>query len=252
MLRIAVGVEAGVAVGVAQRLDHRAEAGLRGAARTWRPSPRRRRRRRPRPRRAPSRPTMPDGVVGVEVDRQAGLLAQRRRPASRAAAGFSSPAMSLMPRMWAPARFQLLGEADIVFEVVLGAVGIEDVAGVADGAFAELARLAHRVHRDAHVLDPVEAVEDAEEVDAGLRRLADEEAAPRCRDSWCSRRRWSRAAASAAGCSAPRSRSRRSRSHGILGEEAHGDVEGGAAPAFEREELRQRRAHRPRRRATMS
>ena len=80
--------------------------------------------------------------------------------------------MSLMPMMWAPACLQLPGEPDIVLQAVLGAVGIEDVAGVADRPFAELAGLAHRVHRDAHVLDPVQAVEHAEEVDAALGRLA--------------------------------------------------------------------------------
>jgi hypothetical protein len=34
--------------------------------------------------------------------------------------------------------------------------------------FGHLARLDHRVDRDAHVLDPVEAVEDAEHVDPAL------------------------------------------------------------------------------------
>ena len=66
---------------------------------------------------------------------------------------------------------QLVGQADVVLQVVLGAVGIEDVAGVADRAFAELVRLEHRVHRDAHVLDPVQAIEHAEDVDAGVGRL---------------------------------------------------------------------------------
>ena len=111
-------------------------------------------------------------------------------------------------------RLQLAREADIVFEAVLGAVGIEDVAGVADGALAELARLAHRVHRDAHVLDPVEAVEDAEEVDAARRPPGGRRSGRHCRDSWCSRRRWSRGAASAGGCSGACSRMSARRSHG--------------------------------------
>ena len=143
-----------------------------------------------------------------------------------------------MPMMWAPARFELLGQPDIVFEAVLGAVGIEDVAGVAEGALAELARLAHRVHRDAHVLDPVEAVEDAEEVDAALGRLAHEEAdgvvgvvgvadgvgaAEKHLEEDVGR------LLADVGEALPR----------VLGQEAHGDVEGRPAPAFEREEAGQ-------------
>ena len=93
---------------------------------------------------------------------------------TRAAAGLSRPAMSLMPRMWHAGLLQLLGEADIVVQRVLGAVGIEDVAGVADRALAELAVVAHGVDRDAHVLDPVQAVEDAEQVHAGVGGLLDE------------------------------------------------------------------------------
>ena len=49
---------------------------------------------------------------------------------------------------------------------------------------------------DLHVVDVVERVEDPEHVDAGRGRLLDEARAPRCRGSWCSRRRWRRAAAS--------------------------------------------------------
>ncbi len=68
----------------------------------------------------------------------------------------------------AAGRLQLLGEDDIIFQRVFGAVRIEDVAGVADRALGELAGFADRVDRDAHVLDPVQAVEDAEQVHAAL------------------------------------------------------------------------------------
>jgi hypothetical protein len=40
---------------------------------------------------------------------------------------------------------QLLGETDIVAQRVLGAVGVENVAGVADRALGQLAGLAHGV-----------------------------------------------------------------------------------------------------------
>ena len=96
----------------------------------------------------------------------------------------------------------------------------------------------HRVHGHAHVVHPVERVEDAEDVDAVLGRLLRRSSAPRCRRSWCSPPRWRRAAASGTGCWA------RPRAGGeplprVFLEEAHGDVEGGAAPAFQREQLRQ-------------
>ena len=80
--------------------------------------------------------------------------------------------MSLMPRIWQPARLQLLGEVDVVVERIFRAVGVEDVAGVADRAFGELAGFDHRVDGDAHVLDPVQAVEDAEQIDAACGGLA--------------------------------------------------------------------------------
>ena len=60
--------------------------------------------------------------------------------------------------------FQLLAHGDVVFEVILGAVRIEDIAGVADRAFADLAGFNHRIHGHTHVLYPVEAVEHAEHV----------------------------------------------------------------------------------------
>ena len=157
---------------------------------------------------------------------------------TRAAAGCSRPAMSLTPRMWQPARLELLGQADIVGQRVLGPVGVEDVAGVADGTLGELARLAHGVDRDPHVLDPVQAVEDAEQVHAGVGRLLDEVADDVVGVV---------GVADAVGAAQqhlqeqvgdPLAQQRQPLPR-ILVEEPHGDVEGGAAPALEREELRQ-------------
>ena len=73
----------------------------------------------------------------------------------------------------------------------------QQVAGIADRPLADLAAVDHRIHGDAHVLDPVQTVEDAEHVDAGRGGLFDKGLHRRCRDSWCSRRRCWRAAASA-------------------------------------------------------
>ena len=176
--------------------------------------------------------------MGVEVDRQNRLVAQRREKLLRRRR-LQQPGHVLDADDVGAGLFQFAGEADIIFEIVFGAVGIEDVAGVADGGFAELARLDHRIHRDAHVLDPIEAVEDAEEIHAGVGGLADEVfddivgvigvadgvgAAQQHLEKDVGR------AFADVGEAFPR----------ILGEKAHGDVEGGAAPAFERKQARQR------------
>ena len=62
--------------------------------------------------------------------------------------------------------FQLFGHVDVVVEAVFGAVGVEDVAGVADGGFADGVGFKDGVEGDFHVFDGVEGVEDAEDVDA--------------------------------------------------------------------------------------
>jgi hypothetical protein len=74
--------------------------------------------------------------------------------------------------------FELLGEADVVLEVVFGAGGVQDVAGVADGGLAEGPGFEDGFHRDPHVRHPVERIENAEDVHAGggglLAELADD------------------------------------------------------------------------------
>ncbi len=76
--------------------------------------------------------------------------------------------MSFSAMICAPAFSSSTARSGIVLQVVLRARRIEDVAGVADRRFAELVLFGHGIHRDAHVLDPVQAVEDAEEIDAAL------------------------------------------------------------------------------------
>ncbi len=53
-------------------------------------------------------------------------------------------------------------------------VGIENVAGVADGRFAEHAAVEHGVHGHLHVRQPIERIEDAEQIHARGGRLAHE------------------------------------------------------------------------------
>ena len=152
--------------------------------------------------------------------------------------GLEQPGHVLDAQDVAAGGLQLLGEADIVAERILGAVGVEDVAGVADRTLGELAGLAHGVDRDPHVLDPVQAVEDAEQVHAGIGRLLDEVA-----DDIVGVVGVADAVGAAqqhlqqqVGHALAQERQPLPR---VLGEEAHGDVEGGAAPALQRQELRQ-------------
>ena len=84
-----------------------------------------------------------------------------------AASGLQQPRHVLDAEDVRAGGLQLAGQLDVVFEVYLARSGRE-IAGVADRRFAELAGLEHRIDRDAHVLDPVQAVEHAEQVDAGV------------------------------------------------------------------------------------
>ena len=135
------------------------------------------------------------GVVGVEVHRQPDLLLERLHQLARGAR-LAHAGHVLDGEDVGAGLLQLLGEVDVVLEVVLGPRGVEDVAGVADRRLAQRAGFDHGVHRHAHVVHPVERVEDAEDVDALLGCLLRRSSARRCRSSWCSRRRWRRAAAS--------------------------------------------------------
>ena len=107
----------------------------------------------------------------MQVQRQADLFAQGFDEHARGG-GQQQAGHVLDGEDMAAGPLKLLGDADIIVQREFGAVRIENVAGVADGALGELAGLADRVDRDAHVLDPVEAVEDAEEIDAARRRGA--------------------------------------------------------------------------------
>ena len=172
------------------------------------------------------------------MDRQVGRLAQRlEQHACRRR--LQQPGHVLDGDDMGAGLLQLLGQRDVVFQVVLGAGGVEDIAGVADRRFAELVLGAHRVHRDPHVVDPVEAVEDAEQVDAAGRRLRDEMA-----DHIVGIVRVADAVGAAQQHLQQKVRRRladqRQPLPRILRQEAHGHVEGRAAPAFERQQLRQR------------
>ena len=111
--------------------------------------------------------------MGVEVEREVGLGAESFKQGTgrerTAEAGHVLDRDKMRPHF-----FQLPGQLDVIFERILGAVGIKDVAGVADSAFAHGVRFAHGFHGRAHVREVIERVEDAEDVHSTLRCVADE------------------------------------------------------------------------------
>jgi len=231
-----VRIEPGIALGAAQRLDDRPEAGLRSIAREAVHC------------RIDGVDAGLDGgqhrcrrdarrVVGVEMDRQAGRLAQRLE--QDLGRGRLQEARHVLDRDDVRAGlFQFGGERCVIFQVVFRPGGIEDIAGIADRRLAELVLLGDRVHRDAHVLHPVEAVEHTEEVDAASRSLADEVlhhvvgivlVADAVGAAQQHLQKQVRCALADQRETLPR----------VFGEEAHGDVEGRTAPAFERQQVGQ-------------
>ncbi len=70
--------------------------------------------------------------------------------------------------------FHLLGQGQVIVQTILGAVGIEQIAGIADGRLANGAGFEHRVDGSAHVFDGVQRIENAEDVDALRVRFTNE------------------------------------------------------------------------------
>ena len=175
-------------------------------------------------------------VVRVEVDRQPHLVAQRlhQRPrrARLAHARHVLDAEDLGARL-----LELSGEVDVVAEAPLWPRRVEQIARVAHRRLAQRAGLAHGVDGDPHVVDPVQGIEDAEQIDARARRLPDE------------------VLHHVVGIARVADRVRGPDHHlqddvghglaqarhplpGVLAQEAEHDVERRAAPAFEGKELR--------------
>ncbi len=103
--------------------------------------------------------------MGVEMDRQIGFFTQRleKHTCSRR---LQQPRHILQRNDMRAGLFNLLGQIDVIFKVVFGAVRIENIACIADGCFAELILFQNSIHRHAHVFNPVEAVEHAEDIHA--------------------------------------------------------------------------------------
>jgi hypothetical protein len=106
--------------------------------------------------------------MGVEVDRDGDFLLEGADELC-GCGGFAESCHILDGEDMGADAFEFLSEIHIVVEAVLGATRICDVAGVADGCFTNSPGLDHAFHRHTHVGEPVEAVEDAEHIDAGIR-----------------------------------------------------------------------------------
>ena len=114
------------------------------------------------------------GVVGVQVDGQVEVLAQgcdqlggRRRPQQP---GHVLDGQDVRTRL-----DQFLGPAQVVVEGVEGLVRAGHVARVADRRLGHrVVGLQHRLDRRTDLVDVVEGVEDAEDVEPGVRRLVHE------------------------------------------------------------------------------
>ena len=172
------------------------------------------------------------------MDRQVGRIAQRLEQCA-GRSGLQQSGHVLDGDDVRAGGLQFFRQANIIFQVVLGPRRVQNVAGIADRRFAELSLGNDCVHGDAHVLDPVQAVENAEKVDAASSRLADEMLhhivgivgvadAVGAAQQHLQQQIWR----SFAHFAQPFPR--------ILGQEAHGDIEGRAAPALQRQKLRQR------------
>ena len=112
-------------------------------------------------------------IVRVEMDRDADLLLQRlhqhmrRRRTAQARHVLDRQNMCAHP-------LQFLRQLHVVTERVFAARLVENVPRVADRSFTNSVRLLHRIHRDLEVRQIIERVEDAENINARLRRVLDE------------------------------------------------------------------------------
>ena len=142
--------------------------------------------------------------------------------------------------------FQLLGHGDEILERILRPRRVEDVAGVANGGLAHRAGFQHGVDGDAHILNRVQRIEDAEDIDPLCMRFADELLNHIVRIGGVAD--GVRAAQEHLEADIGNARPQYAQPlPGILVQKAHGRVERRSAPHFEAEEIRETLGHRRRR-----
>ena len=101
----------------------------------------------------------------MEMDRQADFFFQGGDQFA-GGGGFQQPRHIFQTQNMGPGGFQILAHRHIIFQVVFGAVGIQNIAGVTNCAFAQFVVVQYGIHRDAHVFNPVQAVEHAKDINA--------------------------------------------------------------------------------------
>ena len=189
--------------------------------------------------------------MGVQVHRQVEPLAQRRdqRPGGRRA---QQPGHVLDRQDVRAGLDDPLGQAQVVVERVEPLAGVGQVAGVAERHLGDRrAGRADRLDGRPHLADVVERVEDAEDVDAGRRRLLDERLRHRGRVG----RVADRVAAAQQHLQADVRHGRAQLGQPlprVLGQEAQRHVVGRAAPGLERQQLAASSGRRGRRRCSRS
>ena len=175
--------------------------------------------------------------MGMEMQRKIRLLAQGREQRC-GSSRLQQPGHVLDCDHVRSGRFQLAQQLHIIGQIIFRTRRIAEVTRVADRAFAYLAAFNDCIHGDTHVLDPVQAIEHAEHINAvlgglmheifhhivGVVRIANAIGAPQQhlqQDVWGALPDLLQAL--------PR----------VFRQEAHGNIEGRPAPAFQREQLRQ-------------
>ena len=109
----------------------------------------------------------------MEMNRQAHLLLERRH--QLAGGGRFAQARHIFDaKDMGAGLFKFFRHRDVVLQRVFLFIGIGEIAAVANCGLAQATGLADLVDRDPHILDPVQAIEDAEHIDARIGRLLDE------------------------------------------------------------------------------
>ena len=172
------------------------------------------------------------------MDRQISFLAQRLK--QNAGSGrLQKPCHILHRNDMRTSLFNFLGQIDIIFKIIFGAVRVQNIAGVADRRFTKLVFLQHRIHRHAHIFNPVEAVKHAEQINAAARCFAHEIldhivgiglVADTIRAAQKHLQQKIRRAFTHQRQTLPR----------VFGQETHRDIEGRPTPAFQRKQVWQR------------
>ena len=113
------------------------------------------------------------GVVGMELDGDADLLLQCGDQLL-CGVGLQDAGHILDGQHMGTPVLQFLRQLHIVVQRIFIPLGVQDVAGIADGGLANFILVQHLVHGDFHAGEPVQGVEHPEHIHAGAGGLLDE------------------------------------------------------------------------------